>query len=192
LKALKRKQVEEKLLQLVEAAGGGAEVDKFEDLDLEGEWDEKKHEEEMKKIYGGDYEGADDDGFKPTWDDDIDITDIVGDDDDDDDADMHMPFASTSTLPQEAADEEEEEEPSSKKSKKDKKKKKEQSSSKKDEEGFPTALLEKAKETGDEESKKMLERLEDEYYGIEYEDKVSFCFTRLLCIAFIDRILAFN
>jgi protein KRI1 len=162
-------------------------------LDLEGEWDEKKHEEEMKRIYGGDYEGADDDGFKPTWDDDIDITDIVGDDDDDeDDADMHMPFASTSTLPQEAADEEEEEEPSSKKSKKDKKKKKEQSSSKKDEEGFPTALLEKAKETGDEESKKMLERLEDEYYGIEYEDKVSFCFTRLLCIAFIDRILAFN
>ncbi|GAA5994099.1 hypothetical protein JCM5350_008093 [Sporobolomyces pararoseus] len=177
LKALKRKQVEEKLLQLVEAAGGGAEVDKFEDLDLEGEWDEKKHEEEMKKIYGDDYEGAEDDGFKPTWDDDIDITDIVGEDggSDDEDGDMHMPFASTSTLPQEA---EEEEEPSSKKSKKDKKKKKEQSSSKKDEEGFPTALMEKAKEAGDEESKKMLERLEDEYYGIEYEDKVGGVKTR--------------
>ncbi|GAA5908312.1 KRI1 family protein [Sporobolomyces salmoneus] len=178
LKALKRKQVEEKLLQLVEAAGGGAEATKFEDLDLDAEWDEKKHEEEMKRIYGEDYEGAQDDGFKPTWDDDIDITDIVGEDggSDDEDADVHMPFASTSTLPQE---EEEEEEPvSSKKSKKDKKKKKEPSSSKRDEEGFPSALLEKAKAAGDHESKKMLERLEDEYYGIEYEDKVGEVKTR--------------
>ncbi|GAA5870321.1 hypothetical protein JCM16303_001963 [Sporobolomyces ruberrimus] len=176
LKALKRKQVEEKLLQIVEAAGGGAETAKLEDLDLDGDWDEKKHEEEMKRIYGDDYEGAGDDGFKPTWDDDIDIGDIAGASDDED-ADLHMPFASTSAIPQEEAVEEEEE-MSTKKSKKEKRKKKEQSSSKKDDEGFPTALMEKAKEGGDEERRKMLEKLEDEYYGIEYEDKVGGVKTR--------------
>jgi len=176
LKALKRKQVEEKLVQLVEAAGGGAKG--LEEIDLDGDWDEARHEEEMKKIYGGDYEGAEDEGFKPTWDDEIDITDIVGDgggdSDDDNDRDMNIPFASTSALTQEEDEMEEEQENGKKNSKKDKKKKKEQGGARKDEEGFPVALMEKAKAGGDEESKKMLERLEEEYYGIEYEDKVSF------------------
>ena len=42
-----------------------------------------------------------DDGFKPTWDDDIDIGDIGGSDDEDD-VELHLPYepvASTSALP---------------------------------------------------------------------------------------------
>ncbi|GAA5949086.1 hypothetical protein JCM21900_004854 [Sporobolomyces salmonicolor] len=172
LKALKRKEVEDKLLQLVEAAGAGTKG--LEELDLEGDWDEQKHEEAMRKVYGEDYEGVEDDGFKPTWDDDIDITDIVGADggSDDEDGDLHMPFASTSALPASASPEPEEVE--SKKSKKEKRKK----GVKRDEEGFPTELLEKAKEGGDEERQKMLDRMVDEYYGIEYEDKVGDVKTR--------------
>ncbi|GAA5922995.1 KRI1 family protein [Sporobolomyces koalae] len=175
LKALKRKQVEEKLLQLVEAAGQGTTATNFEDLDLDGEWDEAKHEAQMKQIYGDDYDAADDDGFKPTWDDDIDITDLVGPDgsDDDDDPALHMPFASTSAL---QIEDEEEDTGLSKKERK--KQKKLAQANKKDEEGFPTALMAQAKQGGDEEQQKMLERLEDEYYGIEYEDKIGDVKTR--------------
>ncbi|GAA6059080.1 hypothetical protein JCM10212_002051 [Sporobolomyces blumeae] len=176
LKALKRKQVEEKLLQLVEAAGKGAKG--LDAIDLDGDWDEEAHEAAMRKVYGEEYEGADDDGFKPTWDDDIDVTDIVGADgeSDADDADMSMPFASTSAVPMDEDASDEDESSKKKKSKKDKRKKKEQG--KKDEEGFPVELMEQAKQTGDEASKKMLERLEDEYYGIDYEDKVGDVKTR--------------
>ncbi|GAA5887721.1 hypothetical protein JCM5296_004469 [Sporobolomyces johnsonii] len=172
LKALKRKEVEDKLLQLVEAAGSGTKG--LEEIDLEGDWDEQKHEEAMRRVYGEDYDGMEDDGFKPTWDDDIDITDIVGADggSDDEDGDLHMPFASTSALPASASPEPEEVD--SKKSKKEKRKK----GAKRDEEGFPTELLEKAKEGGDEERQKMLDRMVDEYYGIEYEDKVGDVKTR--------------
>jgi len=57
LKALKRKEVEEKLKQLAEAAGAGAEG--LDEIDLDGEWDEAKHEEAMRKVYGGEYEELD-------------------------------------------------------------------------------------------------------------------------------------
>ncbi|GAA6022704.1 hypothetical protein JCM11491_003738 [Sporobolomyces phaffii] len=171
LKALKRKEVEDKLVQLVEAAGSGAAATQFADLDLDGEWDEAKHEAEMQKIYGDEYAGADDDGFKPTFDDDIDITDLVGEDDSDAEAggDLHMPFAAAG--PHE--DEDEDEDGERKPSKKDKRKKKD-----KDAEGFPVALMERAKAAGDDESKRMLERMEDEYYGLEYEDQVGGVKTR--------------
>lgn len=55
LKALKRKEVEERLEKLLEAAGQGTK--NLEEIDLDGEWDEKKHEEAMKKIYDEEYEG---------------------------------------------------------------------------------------------------------------------------------------
>ncbi|BGP12777.1 hypothetical protein JCM10213_007291 [Rhodosporidiobolus nylandii] len=179
LKALKRKEVEEKLQQLIEAAGTGAEA-ALEDLDLEGEWDEKKHEEEMRRIYGEEYEGMEDDGFKPTWDDDIDITDLVGDggDSDDDDVAMHLPVASTSALspePEAAVEDDDDEVPIGlQKSKKDKKGKK----PKRDEEGFPTELLEAAQAGGDAERQQLLDRMVDEYYALDYEDKVGDVKTR--------------
>mgnify|MGYP002718870711 FL=1 len=55
LKALKRKEVEERLEKLLEAAGKGTR--NLEEIDLDGEWDEKKHEEAMKKVYDEEYEG---------------------------------------------------------------------------------------------------------------------------------------
>ncbi|GAA6001833.1 hypothetical protein JCM10207_002341 [Rhodosporidiobolus poonsookiae] len=180
LKALKRKEVEDKLKQLVEAAGAGTKG--LEEMDLEGEWDEKKHEEEMKKIYGEEYDAMEDDGFKPTWDDDIDITDIVGPDGGSDDSDgdlddevaLHLPVASTSALP---LDEEEDEGETIGKrgKKKDKGKAKK---AKRDDEGFPTELLERAKAGGDAERAQLLERMVDDYYALDYEDKVGDLKTR--------------
>ncbi|GAA5980268.1 hypothetical protein JCM11641_005524 [Rhodosporidiobolus odoratus] len=181
LKALKRKEVEDKLQQLVEAAGLGTQG--LDGIDLEGEWDEKRHEEEMMKIYGEDYEGMDDDGFKPTWDDDIDITDIVGEDGGsdfgegnlEDDVATHLPVASTSVLVYDGEEAEDAEEvPIGKKGKKDKKGKK----AKRDEEGFPTELLEAAKAGGDAERQQLLDRMVDEYYALDYEDKVGDVKTR--------------
>lgn len=56
MKALKRKEVEEKLLKLVEAAGEGAEG--LGGMDLETDWDPVEHDRKMAEVYGGDYAGA--------------------------------------------------------------------------------------------------------------------------------------
>lgn len=54
LKALKRKEVEEKLLKLLEVAGEGTQgLDK---IDLEGDWDPEEHDRKMAEVYGGEYE----------------------------------------------------------------------------------------------------------------------------------------
>lgn len=107
--------------------------------------------------------------FKPSWDDDIDITDLVGADGEpysDDDADMSMPFVDA------AEDDEMDLESSVVMSKKDRKKEKKDKKRKRDEEGFPTELFEAAKQGSDEERKQLLDKMVDDYYGIEYEDKV--------------------
>ena len=206
LKALKRKEVEERLKQLVEAAGEGTKG--LEEIDLDGEWDEAKHEEAMRKVYGGEYEnlevgpslslltarmGTDaeahvnqDDEFKPTWDDDIDIGDIGGDSGDDDDAALHLPYepvASTSALPEGDGDvdmdaEAEVDEVSPKKSKKERKKEKKNKKAKRDEEGLPTDLVEAVKSTGDADKVQAVDRLVDEYYALDYEDQVGDLRTR--------------
>lgn len=56
LKALKRQEVEEKLLKLVEAAGEGAVG--LDEMDLEGDWDPEAHDAMMKKVYGEQYDGV--------------------------------------------------------------------------------------------------------------------------------------
>jgi protein KRI1 len=53
LKALKRKEVEAKLLKLVEAAGEGTAG--LEALDLEGDWDPEEHDRKMAEVYGQEY-----------------------------------------------------------------------------------------------------------------------------------------
>lgn len=47
-------------------------------MDLEGDWDPDAYDKQMTGLYGKDEDaGVDEDDKKPTWDDDIDITDIV-------------------------------------------------------------------------------------------------------------------
>ncbi|BGO92911.1 hypothetical protein NBRC10512_006073 [Rhodotorula toruloides] len=173
LKALKRKEIESKLQQLVEAAGQGTKG--LEDIDLDGEWDEAKHEEAMRKVYGDDYDNMEDANFKPTWDDDIDITDIVGPDAS---GDEDMPIASTSALPAEYDEEMEElEEAPRKKNKKDKKGKGKKGE-KRDEDGLPTNLIETVKASGDSTKAEEADRIIDEYYALDYEDKIGDIKTR--------------
>ncbi|QRV84027.1 Kri1 family protein [Ceratobasidium sp. AG-Ba] len=98
LKALKMREAKEKLEQIRAEGGlGKSKVDKGKqkaeaedgdeewenedwgalgELDLDGEWDPEKHDAQMRALYGegGEYE---DDGEKPTWADDIDISDLV-------------------------------------------------------------------------------------------------------------------
>lgn len=93
------------------------------------------------------------DDQKPTWDDDIDISDIhqsMKDDDEDNYSEAYDPSASTSKKP-----------------KKEKKVKR-----KREEEGFPLELLEAAKLGGDEARAELLEKMVDDYYKLDYEDKV--------------------
>ena len=94
LRKLKVEQLQEKVNQIKEVAGFRAS--QFTDEDwarfLDDNWDDRNWEQEMQKRFGEDYyaeeegAGSDDESGgkkkkpkKPTWDDDIDITDIVPD-----------------------------------------------------------------------------------------------------------------
>lgn len=154
LKALKRKEVSEKLLKLIEAAGAGINSGEMEGLDLEGDWDEGEHDRQMAKVFAEEYDGVgEEEGFKPEWDDEIDIRDI-----------QMMNGEEIDSNDEDDQEEEVEEEVivPVKKSKR-----------KRDTEGFPSELLEAAKLGGDLERKALLEQMVDEYYKLDYEDKVS-------------------
>lgn len=53
LKALKRKEVEVKLLKLLEVAGDGAKGLKA--IDLDGDWDPEEHDKRMADVYDEEY-----------------------------------------------------------------------------------------------------------------------------------------
>ncbi|KAG8689744.1 hypothetical protein FRC11_000885 [Ceratobasidium sp. 423] len=93
LKALKMREFKEKLekIRMEGGLGGNAKgkqkaIDEEDEglegygalgnLDLDGDWDPDQHDAQMKSLYAesGEYE---DDDQKPTWDDDIDISDLV-------------------------------------------------------------------------------------------------------------------
>ncbi|PLB46766.1 Krr1-domain-containing protein [Aspergillus steynii IBT 23096] len=95
LRKLKTEELQEKVNKVKEVAG--LRASQFTDEDwakfLDGAWDDKDWEKEMQKNFGeeyyaeGDDLGGDGEGKKkhpkkPTWDDDIDITDLVPDFDD--------------------------------------------------------------------------------------------------------------
>ncbi|KAK1140390.1 Kinetochore protein Spc24 [Aspergillus melleus] len=96
LRKLKTEELQEKVNKVKEVAG--LRASQFTDEDwakfLDGAWDDKDWEKEMQKNFGeeyyaeGDDVGGDGEGKrkhpkKPTWDDDIDITDLVPDFEDD-------------------------------------------------------------------------------------------------------------
>ncbi|KAL4881317.1 KRI1-like family-domain-containing protein [Aspergillus karnatakaensis] len=96
LRKLKMAELQEKVEKIKEVAGLNAS--KLTDEDwvqfLDASWDDKDWEEEMQKRFGDNYYAEDDGGNdeeggkkkhpkKPTWDDDIDINDLVSDFEDD-------------------------------------------------------------------------------------------------------------
>lgn len=100
LRKLKIEEAEEKVKRIKEAAGMSGEeldLDQWRDV-IEGDFDDDKWEQEMKRRFGEDYYAQDDQEFnadnddedeesgkasrkakKPKWDDDIDINDLVPD-----------------------------------------------------------------------------------------------------------------
>ncbi len=74
LKNLKRQEIVDKLKKLREVTGSST-VD-FEGMDLEGDFDPEEHDRAMEKAFGDGYYGEED-GEKPSWEDDIDIDDII-------------------------------------------------------------------------------------------------------------------
>lgn len=96
LKSLKMKEIREKLERIGKEGGKGADdegkllVHKFgsnisyatasalAQLDLDADWDPDAHDKQMDGLYGNELEeDGEEDLEKPTWDDDIDIADIV-------------------------------------------------------------------------------------------------------------------
>ncbi|KAG8221253.1 KRI1-like family-domain-containing protein [Butyriboletus roseoflavus] len=79
LKALKANELRRKLEKVSSEGGlGGISDEAVAHLDLDADWDPSKHDAQIAELYCGD-DGIVDDGDaeKPTWDDDIDIDDIV-------------------------------------------------------------------------------------------------------------------
>ena len=135
----------------------------LQELDLEGDWDPDAHDAQMAKIYGQDevdeFEG---DIEKPTWDDDIDITDIVPPED----------------------------EASEKKSKKKKKKKKGKDEDV-DADGVDIDEMDADVQMNmddeywdgtEEMRKKKLDEYMDEVYGLEFNDMASLLLVRVMLL----------
>ncbi|KAJ9474528.1 Protein KRI1 [Pseudozyma hubeiensis] len=77
LKNLKRQEIVDKLKKLREVTGSST-VD-LDGLDLEGDFDPDSHDKAMQKAFGDQYYEGEDDDEKPSWDDDINIDDIIKD-----------------------------------------------------------------------------------------------------------------
>ncbi|PWN35793.1 Krr1-domain-containing protein [Meira miltonrushii] len=80
MRDLKRKSIVDRLKTLKEATGSTAV--NFDQLDLNADFDPDEHDKLMAQAFNDDYYGEDgdyeeDDGEKPTWEDDIDISDIL-------------------------------------------------------------------------------------------------------------------
>ncbi|KAF5355471.1 hypothetical protein D9758_006312 [Tetrapyrgos nigripes] len=157
LKSLKMKELRAKLERIGREGGKNFEEDPaLQQLDLEGDWDPAKHDQQMSGLYGDDAD-YDADG-KPTWDDDIDIGDIIVDD--------------------------EAPEPSSKKDKKKKKKKDKEGLQ---EDGVDVEAMDADVEMGDDEEwdgteemrKRKLEEYMNEIYALDFNDMVCVIFIPL-------------
>ncbi|KAI1786629.1 Krr1-domain-containing protein [Ganoderma leucocontextum] len=167
LKALKLKELRAKLERIGAEGGKNLEESKaLQELDLEADWNPEAHDRQMRELYENDAAGfgedEDVDLEKPTWDDDIDIADIVpqGFDSDDDNGAG----------------------PSDKKKKKKKKKKKGADDDAMDAGGVdvdemdadverhPPAFDDEEWDGTEEMRKRKLEEYMDEVYGLDFND----------------------
>ncbi|KAI5123787.1 hypothetical protein M0805_009082 [Coniferiporia weirii] len=157
MKALKMKEIREKLERIGKEGGKSVDDEMLAQLDLDGDWDPDAHDKQMSGIYGGEDavefdEGEDVDLEKPTWDDDIDIGDIISE-----------------------ADDKQAGPSSSKKKKKDKKKKK---GGNDDEDGVDIDMMdadfiaEEGEGSTSKYNRKDLDEHMDDVYGLEFNDMV--------------------
>lgn len=88
IKNEKRKEIHGRLLEIQKITG--TEVTGFENMDLEGDFDPEKYDEQMSNIFNNDYYQGDD-TEKPVFDDDLDDDDMyAGEGGGDDDEDLMM------------------------------------------------------------------------------------------------------
>ncbi|KAF8589513.1 hypothetical protein K439DRAFT_1383413 [Ramaria rubella] len=73
MKALKMKELRQKLEQIGKEGGVDMDSEALAEFDLDGDWDPEKHDKQMAGLYDNHGHG---DMEKPRWDDDIDVTDI--------------------------------------------------------------------------------------------------------------------
>ena len=136
----------------------------LQELDLDGDFDPEKHDQQMANIYGQD--DADEFGVdpeRPTWDDDIDIADIVPLEDDQDEG------------------------PSDRKKNKKKKKKKKDAEDQEEDGVYLDEMDAEVQRPVDEDEwdgteemrKRKLDEYMDEIYGLEFNDIVRLFPTRL-------------
>ncbi|KAI9141564.1 KRI1-like family C-terminal-domain-containing protein [Paraphysoderma sedebokerense] len=77
LKNLKKQEIHEKLKQIQEITGSS--VVGLEDIDLDTDFDPDQYDTKMSKIFNDDYYEAEDASVKPNFGEDIDVTDLIGD-----------------------------------------------------------------------------------------------------------------
>ncbi|KAL1916494.1 uncharacterized protein VTP21DRAFT_5685 [Calcarisporiella thermophila] len=176
LKNLKKKEIFEKLKQIQEITGNTSVG--LDEVDLEGEFDPDKYDEKMSKMFDDDYYEQEDKNAKPTWDDDIDISDIVG----------NEVESSAKVAPNVQSEVEETAAPEDGKKKKKKKKKEKEKQPDEDgdfimdadylpggdayDEGTTQGHEATSSKAGDKISKKDFEKYLEEYHQLDYEDMV--------------------
>jgi len=75
LKALKMKELRQKLEEIGQEGGIEIDPDTLATFDLDGDWDHDKHDKQMAGLYGDEEEQPDME--KPHWEEDIDVDDIM-------------------------------------------------------------------------------------------------------------------
>ncbi|CAO3606946.1 unnamed protein product [Cunninghamella echinulata] len=147
LKNEKRKEIHERLLEIQKITGTG--VTGFDNIDLEGDFDPEKYDEQMAKMFDEDYyANQDNDNEKPVFDDDLDDEDFNYDNDADEDIMMDADYLPGG---------EKYEELQQNKKKKDKGKGKEKVDTFKDNDNIKD---------------KEYDKLMDEYYSLDFEDVI--------------------
>jgi protein KRI1 len=157
IKNEKRKEIHDRLLEIQKITG--TEVTGFENMDLEGDFDPEKYDEQMSNIFNNDYYQGDD-TEKPVFDDDLDDDDMDYDEgegggDDDEDLMMDADYLPGGEKYQ-----------ASKKNKKKGKTNEQQDDEEDDTAAAPSSSTpKKAKDSA-------YNKLMDEYYALDFEDVV--------------------
>ena len=179
MRDLKRRAIVDRLKKLKEATGS-SNVD-FERFELDNDFDPEEHDRLMQRAFDDDYYGDQDDEKKPSWDDDIEVDDIVA-------QGTKKRKGKTSGIEMDAdfVDGPGAEKKLSKAEKKKLKKREKAKARKAEEEGSgrvgvgeeemnaeePTEDVDNVALLNSDERREKMKEAMDEYYGLEYEDMI--------------------